>query len=327
MRRIALALLGGLLFGALCVTPAAAQMTGLSQFGRATGEMNAAGLVIAHPSLPTNSRAIVVNTFATEEEEGKVEVTVISRIPVSSNRIADLSPEVWQKLGLAPGSEVRIYAIADARPRPADPPPADETPPVDPPPVDPPPADSQSADPPLITPVPPDRVPVLTPVESREAAQPVITPGLTAGSGREATRSTEQTLSALNPVDPTTYQPAPIYPVQPTPVNPVQPAPIYPVQPTPAYPTQPAPVTDVLVIPGLPDPAANRVYRLQVGAFSAQESADRTAQLVASLGFHVVWEQSGTLFRVYAINVPAVLIGSAAQRLGTIGIREVWVRE
>jgi hypothetical protein len=90
---------------------------------------------------------------------------------------------------------------------------------------------------------------------------------------------------------------------------------------------QPVPAKEVLVIPGIPDPTTDKVYRLQVGAFSAPEAADRTSRLVASLGFHVIQEQSGPWFRVYAIDVPAVLIQSAAQRLGLVGISEVWVRE
>ena len=81
------------------------------------------------------------------------------------------------------------------------------------------------------------------------------------------------------------------------------------------------------VIIGLPDPSTNRVYNLQVGAFNTQESAARTAQLVASLGFQVVIEQSGTLFRVLAVNVPAGMVQYTAQRLAYTGIKEIWVRE
>jgi cell division protein FtsN len=81
------------------------------------------------------------------------------------------------------------------------------------------------------------------------------------------------------------------------------------------------------VIPGLPDPNNGRTYRLQVGAFSARQSADRVSQLVSSLGFTVAQEWTGTMHRVLATDVPAALVSSAVQRLGLIGIEQVWVRE
>ena len=339
MRRIAMTLLCALLFSVLCGTPAIAQVTDFSQRGRATGEMNSGGLGIAHPSLPLNSRAKVVNIITGKE----IDVTIIGRIPVSSNRIADLSPEVWQELELVPGSEVRIYTAPAPRSRPVA-----ETPPANPAPIaaetppEPVPAQVASAPPPASsTATPPGEAepaqalsqPVnitlnLTTIDAREVSRPVETPAAT----EPVTSPPATELVDTPPVQPQeqeVIQPAPAYEAQPAPTYQAQPAPTYQAQPAPTFQAQPTPVAaaEVLVIPGLPDPAADRVYRLQVGAFSAQESADRTARLVASLGFHVIWEQSGTLFRVYAIDVPAVLIESAAQRLGSVGIKEIWVRE
>ena len=82
----------------------------------------------------------------------------------------------------------------------------------------------------------------------------------------------------------------------------------------------------------MPDPSSNKVYRLQVGAYSTPEAADRIARQVASLGFQVMQEmafveKSGMVYRVLAVNVPAGMVQYAALRLASTGIKEIWVRE
>ena len=47
----------------------------------------------------------------------EAEVTISRPIPASPNRIADVSPGVWQELGLTPDTNVRIYAIVPAKPQ------------------------------------------------------------------------------------------------------------------------------------------------------------------------------------------------------------------
>jgi len=79
--------------------------------------------------------------------------------------------------------------------------------------------------------------------------------------------------------------------------------------------------------PGLPDPKSGKTYRLQVGTFSTLEAADRMSRLVGSIGFMVIQEQSGSMYRVLAVDIPAALVQPAVQRLGVIGIDQVWVRE
>ena len=111
MKRISLILLTGLLFNALAM----AQVRNFEQRGRATQELRSDGLSIAHPSLPLNSRVMVVNTVSGRE----IEAMVTGRIAASPNRIADLSPGAWQELGLSPTTDIRIYTAATApRPRP-----------------------------------------------------------------------------------------------------------------------------------------------------------------------------------------------------------------
>jgi cell division protein FtsN len=81
------------------------------------------------------------------------------------------------------------------------------------------------------------------------------------------------------------------------------------------------------VVPRLPDPNSGRIYRLQVGAFSSQATAERIAREMSSIGFNVAMEGNGSLYRVFATDVPAAMVHPAVQRLGTIGINQVWVRE
>jgi cell division protein FtsN len=86
-------------------------------------------------------------------------------------------------------------------------------------------------------------------------------------------------------------------------------------------------VEELQVIPGLPDPNSNKIYRLQVGSFSAPDAADRTAQIIQSAGFDVAQEFNGTYYRVLVVGIPAASVYPAAQRLGAMGIGQIWVRE
>jgi cell division septation protein DedD len=83
----------------------------------------------------------------------------------------------------------------------------------------------------------------------------------------------------------------------------------------------------VMVYPGLPDPNSGRLFQLQVGAYNSPEGATQAFQLLRIAGFDAVQEQTGDVFRVYADGVPAVTVQFAAQRLGVMGFRQVWIRE
>jgi cell division septation protein DedD len=89
----------------------------------------------------------------------------------------------------------------------------------------------------------------------------------------------------------------------------------------------PAPAGEVVIIPGLPDRNSGRIYRLQVGAWSAPDAAGRALQMLQSAGFSAVQEQNGSLYRVLAAGIPAADVYAAAQRLGAMGFRQIWVRE
>jgi cell division protein FtsN len=88
------------------------------------------------------------------------------------------------------------------------------------------------------------------------------------------------------------------------------------------------PVDNIQIIPGLPNPNSNRIYRLQVGAFSGVESATRAVRQLQVAGFDVVQELAeNNLYRVLAVGIPAHNVYNAAQRLGAIGFKQVWVRD
>jgi hypothetical protein len=116
---------------------------------------------------------------------------------------------------------------------------------------------------------------------------------------------------------------------QPPPVPQYPPVPSQPQYvPLPQYvPPSPPPPMSVEVMPGIPNPNTNRVYNLQVGAFSS-DGALRIVQQLRSMGFEVSMEPIGNnVYRVSVIGIPAQYVTNAIQRLGSFGFRQIWVRE
>ncbi|MDR0496965.1 MAG: SPOR domain-containing protein [Treponema sp.] len=355
MKRILLLLMG--IF--LLTSSAMAQISGFSQRGRATQELNAEGLAIAHYRLPLNSKVMLANTSTGKE----VEVTVIGRIPLTTNRIADLSRAVWLELGLNANTEILIYSNPPPRPRPVTSETLIAVEPVNEPART---EDTQSqplnltintyvntfdekdqganANPvtnePRIADTAPsasgsDMLPWLLTMmmdarESREIRE--FREAREIRNAREARELTPPRAVQPNPV-PSPAVPSPVYEI------PSEPFPHYPIPSEPVsiphYPIPPEPVSiphlpmrqDIQILPGLPDPLSGRIHSLQVGAFSTPEAAARTAQMLGAAGFQAVYETSGLLYRVLAVNVPAAMIVPAIQRLGALGIRQIWVRD
>ncbi|MCL2763264.1 MAG: SPOR domain-containing protein [Treponema sp.] len=83
----------------------------------------------------------------------------------------------------------------------------------------------------------------------------------------------------------------------------------------------------VEIIPGLPDPKSNRMYRLQVGFFSTPEAAERAVQQIKTAGFAFSWELSGSIYRVFAVNIPAADVYFTVHRLSSTGLRQFWVMD
>jgi cell division protein FtsN len=81
------------------------------------------------------------------------------------------------------------------------------------------------------------------------------------------------------------------------------------------------------IIPGYPNPNSNKIYRLQVGSFATPEAAEKVALMVEDAGFSVDRELSDYNYRVLVTNIPASAVYTAAQKLGALGIGQLWIRE
>jgi hypothetical protein len=102
------------------------------------------------------------------------------------------------------------------------------------------------------------------------------------------------------------------------------------IVPQPQYvqPIYPLPyINDVQVIPGFPDPNNGRIYKLQVGSFYSENGAALAYQQLVAAGFNAVWEYSYGSYRVLAVGIPAPSVYSSVYRLGSMGFRQIWVRE
>jgi len=90
-----------------------AQIGGTTQRGKATQEMDSEGFFAAHNSFPLGATIKVVNSATGEE----VNAVINGRIPASTERIVDLSFEVWDALGLIEGDVVMlVYTPTVSRP-------------------------------------------------------------------------------------------------------------------------------------------------------------------------------------------------------------------
>jgi cell division septation protein DedD len=84
---------------------------------------------------------------------------------------------------------------------------------------------------------------------------------------------------------------------------------------------------NIKIIPGLPDRNSGKTYRLQAGAYSSRDAANRIAELIRSAGFEAEIEQTGSIYRVLAAGISSPDVYSASIRLGSLGFDEIWVRE
>jgi len=94
----------------------------------------------------------------------------------------------------------------------------------------------------------------------------------------------------------------------------------------PSPPQQPFQRADINIIPSLPDPNNGKVYDLQIGAFSNPDAALEVEIKARNANFTVSQESSGSLYRVIVKGIPASMVNSAVQRLGALGIKEIWIK-
>jgi hypothetical protein len=100
---------------------------------------------------------------------------------------------------------------------------------------------------------------------------------------------------------------------------------VYIQPPEPVY-VPPSPL-QIRVIPCLPDPNSSRVYRIQVGAYSVQNTAEMMAQRIRSAGLQAGIEYYNSLKRVIVPGVRAEDMYTILQMLESLGFTEVWIRE
>jgi len=81
----------------------------------------------------------------------------------------------------------------------------------------------------------------------------------------------------------------------------------------------------VRIIPGLPNPGNNRIYRLMVGTFFDSFRASSLVNQLQNAGFEAVQENVDGEYRVFAVRIHASNVENAASRLGAMGFRQVWL--
>ena len=306
-------------FGLIFITGFCAAQTRQSDFsqrGAVTQEIKQLdGLYAAHPSLPIGSRAIVTNP----ENEITIEVTVIGRIMASTDRIIDLSPDAIWALDISPGGEV-IVSIHNQQILREPPPPEVVYMPKPEPVIVP------APEPVAVTPKPPaevgtqpvnitiysyivspDNLPLAQKPEDMEYLEWLAMMILESREGRKVRDSGG--VAVLREPENTVFRP-----------EPPAPAPVV-AQPVPP------PVNNIRVMPGLPDPNTGKLYRLQVGAYSSERTAYDICRTMLSGGFNAVYERLGSMYRVFATDVPAAVVYYAAKRLESMGFEEVWVHD
>ncbi|MDR2078694.1 MAG: SPOR domain-containing protein [Treponema sp.] len=94
--------------------------------------------------------------------------------------------------------------------------------------------------------------------------------------------------------------------------------------------TAPPPVQrgpSVNVIPQLPGPGDNTLYRVQIGAFKTRLNAEEVFNRLLTAGFSPVFEVGGGLTRVLIPWIRGYEVQALGERLYREGFREVWLRE
>jgi cell division septation protein DedD len=81
------------------------------------------------------------------------------------------------------------------------------------------------------------------------------------------------------------------------------------------------------IIPSMPDPNSNAVYRVQVGAYANRNIAREAFDRLRAAGFSPAYEPHNNLHRVVVSGVRAADIPQVARRLGAAGFPSAWIRK
>jgi cell division septation protein DedD len=68
------------------------------------------------------------------------------------------------------------------------------------------------------------------------------------------------------------------------------------------------------------------LYCLQVGSFRSQEAARELNKRLKAAGFNAVIEFHNDLHRVLVVEVPSGMVQYTVQKLGNMGLEQIWVR-
>jgi hypothetical protein len=187
--------------------------------------------------------------------------------------------------------------------------------------------------------------PAATPASEDSAAAAAAAAAAAEASAAAAANSAETAAAAaaavadsvsakVPPAPPSAPPQAPVRIVIPMMTSPAYPPPAPPQPPPPVVvppPPPPAPPVyqqpPINVIPAMPNPYSNGLYRVQVGAFSSAGLAQQCFSRLLSAGFFPFYEPYGNVYRVVLTGIRAADMTSVVQRLATVGFYEVWIRE
>ncbi|GHV76159.1 hypothetical protein AGMMS49942_09800 [Spirochaetia bacterium] len=254
----------------------------------ASGELfNPSQMTAAHPTLPFGTMLRVTNT----QNRKQVIVRVNDRGPFVNTRIIDVSRAAAEVLDMiSTGTAPVLVELAGegAAPIPS----------------------AASAGPtesdPWIAPIPP--APAQQPTYPAYPAQPPAT-----------------TQQPAYPAQPPATQQQPAYPAYPAQPSTTQP-PVFSAQP-PVQPPTSFSSTPAVVKPNIPPLGTNKRYRVQVGAYQSTRNAVEAFDRVKSVGLEPAYERYNDYYRVVISGVPGDDIQNLAGKLGSVGFREVLIRE
>ena len=347
MKKTLIVLLALLMTVGLCIAQTTEMEGYFTRSGMATQELQTDGLTAAHPTFPIGTKIRITNV----SNGADIEATIVGQIPLSGDRIIDLSRGSAHGLGFQTGDGGPVVITAYTLPSRA----IQSSPPASAPPefvAISPPNPPENPENPLgnFNTNTSTNSNVRTQVEketlekTEKAALPfnitinnylTNTNTNTSPQDRQQERPTRKgkdTKPPAAPPPPASQPPSAVADTPPA-YQPPQPSSQPPAYQPPAYqPTASSlitapPVADVQIIPALPNPHSDKTYRLLVGNYDNTENAYGIQQQLQAVGFDVEQEQMGDWCKVYASGIPAASVYYAAKRLGAIGFAQVWVYE
>ncbi|GHT61656.1 hypothetical protein FACS1894109_20350 [Spirochaetia bacterium] len=92
-------------------------------------------------------------------------------------------------------------------------------------------------------------------------------------------------------------------------------------------PPPPVPSAAPAEIKGIPAPAPNKVYRIQVGSYKVAKNAVETFDKLKRVGLNPVYERNGENFRVVLSGIRSEDVESVTRQIGIAGFKDPLLRE